>query len=162
MRKNILSIFVLCLVLCINFSACSFSQENYENKKAADFSLQDLTGKNISLNNFNGKGVILFFWATWCPHCQRALSQLDSEYKNIDASGIKLLAIDIGEPKTIVEKFKLKYSIGYPILLDSDGEVAHKYGVLGVPTFIFISKKGNIVSVTHALTDFNYKDVLLK
>lgn len=161
MRNNLFRVFVLCLVLCFNFSACSFSQESYENNKAADFTLQELSGKNISLGDFKGKGVILFFWATWCPHCRNALLVLDSEYKNMASADIKLLAIDIGEPKAVVENFKQKYSIKYPILLDSSGSVAHEYGVLGVPTFVVISQKGTIVSFSNSLPD-NYKELVLK
>ncbi|MBL7130369.1 MAG: TlpA family protein disulfide reductase [Candidatus Omnitrophica bacterium] len=154
---------VLCLVLflCLNLYAFDFFQSRTENKTALDFTLQDLSGRNISLSDFSDKAIVLFFWFTSCPACRGELLNFNKEYENLQSSGIELLAIDIGESKARVERFVNLYSLQYPILLDYDGSVAYKYGVMGVPTIILISKQGNIVSVSHSLPN-NYKKLLLK
>ena len=73
----------------------------------------------------------------------------------------ELFAIDVGESKARVQSFVKQKSIQYPILLDQDSSVAQKYGIIGVPTIILISRQGEVVSVAHALPD-NYKKLLLE
>jgi peroxiredoxin len=164
MRKYVIGVIVLCLALssCFELYAFDFFQPKTSvNQAAPDFTLQDLAGKSVTLSGFQGKGVILFFWATWCPYCRKEISALNGEYQNMLASDIKLLAVDIGESKERVENFMKKYSINYPMLLDSDSSVATKYGVVGVPTIVLISKEGKILSVSNDLPS-NYKELLLR
>lgn len=164
MKKIIVATIILFFVLFLYFkiSAFNFVQQKGEDKdkEAPNFILEDIKDRSFSLREFKDKGVVLFFWATWCPHCQRAISVLNEEYKSMLDAGIELLAIDIKESKERVGSFVKKYSINYPVLLDSDGRVASDYGVVGVPTIILI-KRGTIVDVSHELPP-NYKELLGK
>lgn len=163
MRKNIFRIFISFLVLfsCFNLYGLDIAQITYEGKQAPDFSLQDLSGKNVSLSDFKGKAVILFFWATWCPHCRRAIPTLNTEYKNMKENNIELLAIDVGEEKSILERYIKDRPMSYLILLDTDTKIANKYGIIGIPTFILISKENKVVSVSNVFPG-NYRDLLSK
>lgn len=168
MKKYIFLCVILCLALLVSFKFSAFdiakskySKEYAGYKKAPNFTLESLEGKSVSLNDYTGKGVVLFFWTTWCPHCRRELSQLNREYNNMIDSGIELLAIDVGEPKIRVNNFIRDYSIKYPILFDHTTDVAHSYGVVGVPTIILISKKGKIIESTYTLPS-NYRNLLLE
>ncbi|MFC1708926.1 peroxiredoxin family protein [Candidatus Omnitrophota bacterium] len=159
--KKIILILALGLLLCSKSYALDFFQSNSKNMVVSDFTLQDLSGNSVSLSDFKDKGVILFFWTTWCPHCLRELTNFNEEYEDLKSSGIELLAIDIGESKRRVESFVNRHSIGFPILLDPNSSVAREYNVVGVPTIILISKQGDIVSVSHALPS-DYKKLILE
>lgn len=172
MSKNIIKIFILSLILFLSWTIYKtwvYKKPSVIEKpapeihiavaEAPDFSLESLSGEQISLSSFKGKGVILFFWATWCPHCRSALGELNTEYANIKNSNIEVLAIDIDESKARVENFIKKYSLGYPVLLDVGGEVSSQYNVVGIPSFILISKDGKIVKISHSIPS-NYKDLL--
>ena len=50
-------------------------------KKAPDFTLKTNKGKNLRLNDFRGKVVMINFWATWCAPCRKELPYLDALYK---------------------------------------------------------------------------------
>lgn len=119
-------------------------------EKAPDFTLQDLGGKSVSLSSFKGKGVILFFWTTWCPHCRGQMAVLNRDFQRMADAGIVLLAIDVGESKARVANF-IGSNAPYPVLLDTMREASFDYGVVGVPTFIFISKQGTIITTMHQL-----------
>lgn len=113
-------------------------------KLAPDFKLMDLKGKEVSLSDFKGKPLILFFWTTWCPFCREEFPVLIDSYNDVKKKGVDILAIDIGEPKERVEKFTVNLDIPFPILLDSASTVAYAYDLLGVPTFILIDSQGKI------------------
>lgn len=109
---------------------------------APDFTLKDVDGKTYSLRDFKGSVVFLDFWASWCPPCRASIPgiiELSREYKDVVILGINL---DSDKSKGI--KFAKAKNINYPVLLDGF-DVAQKYGVRGIPSFVLIDKKGNIV-----------------
>jgi len=111
-----------------------------------DFSLNDLDGNNITLSQFKDKkSVILFFWTTWCYFCRGELSNLNSVYPQLQSEDIEVLAINVQEHKSKIERFLRRNPVAFRVLLDPDAEVAYSYGLIGVPTFVFINKRGNIV-----------------
>ena len=130
------------LVLCMFFVVTLFSLgTSAESLKAPNFSLPDLKGKQVSLADFKGKGnLLLFFWATWCPHCRAALEQLRTK-----SGSYSLITINTGERKDKIEKFMQKNAYNFIVLLDEDSDAAFSYGVLGIPTFIAVDKDLNII-----------------
>ena len=153
MRRLAFVIFMLCLVvfLCFRLYAFNIMENKLINETAPDFTLQDLSGQDISLSDLQGKGVIIFFWTTWCPHCRNALSILSREYQDMLDSDIELLAINIRESRELVESYAQRNSLDFPVLLDWDSEVASTYEVVGVPTIVLVSREGKIVSVSNSL-----------
>ncbi len=108
---------------------------------APDFSLKDLSGKTVSLSDllkFKQK-VLIFFWATWCPHCQSALKDLSKKTGNY-----KLITVNIGESKEIIDRFIRRNSYNFIVLMDDEATVSSDYGVLGIPTFILIEPDSTI------------------
>ena len=161
MRRLAFVIFMLCLVvfLCFRLYAFNIMENKLINEIAPDFTLQDLSGQDISLSDLQGKGVIIFFWTTWCPHCRNALPVLSREYQDMLDSDIELLAINIRESKELVESYAQRNSLDFPVLLDWDSEVASTYEVVGVPTIVLVSSEGKIVSVSNSLPE-DYRELL--
>ncbi|MEW6008804.1 MAG: TlpA disulfide reductase family protein [Candidatus Omnitrophota bacterium] len=127
-------------VFALFFLISFFAWTRAEPLKAPNFSLPDLNGKQVSLSDFKSKGnLVLFFWATWCPHCRVALEQLRAK-----SGKFTLITINVGEQKNKIEKFMQKNAYNYTVLLDEENDVAFSYGVLGIPTFIAIDKDLNI------------------
>lgn len=144
MVKKIFSI-VLPLILVQNFLFAASPPADKTGDLAVNFNLLDLEDEEISLSKFRGKPVILFFWTTWCPFCRGELKTLNDNYHRLLKDGIQLLAIDIGEAAGRVENFVKKQGIFFNILLDKDTKVAYSYNLLGVPTYILVDKKGQII-----------------
>jgi peroxiredoxin len=110
---------------------------------APDFTLQDMSGKNISLKDFKGKNVLLIFTTTWCPYCKREVPEVN-EMSNKYKGKLEILAIDMNESKTKVESFIKKYKVTYTTLLDTEATVARNYGIRGVPTKILVGPDGKL------------------
>jgi peroxiredoxin len=114
-----------------------------ENPKAPDFTLKDMNGKSVSLNNFKGKNVLLYFTTTWCPYCKKEVPELKEMYKKYKGK-LEMIAIDMNESKAKVSSYIEKYEIPYTTLLDSEGKVAVDYSIRGVPTIVLVGKDGRV------------------
>ena len=131
-------------------------------KPAKSFTLETLNGKKMSLEEFReGKKAIVFFWATWCPHCRQAITKLNSQKDELEKKDIRIILVDIGESKPEVRRYVETKEIGFDVFLDSDSSVAEGYEIIGVPTFYFINKEGIINDVQHELPS-NYDQILSK
>lgn len=135
---GILSIGVLAM-RPLNFS------EDMTGEKAPAFTLKDTQGKVTDTAEYLGKQpVVIFFWTTWCPHCRRQISHLEKESAKISQAGAALILVDIEEDAIDVVRFLKGINSPLDSLLDEDSEVAGKYSVVGVPTFVVIGADGVI------------------
>lgn len=112
---------------------------------APDFTLATIDSKQLSLADYKGKkAVVLDFWATWCPNCQRNIPHLETFYEKYKDS-VEIIGVDLQEDPTLVKNFAVKYGITYPVVLDPSGVVSRAYGVRYTNYHVLIDKNGNIV-----------------
>lgn len=121
-------------------------------REAKEFTLRSLNGREASLSELReGKKAIVFFWATWCPHCREALAELDERKEQVRDLGIEVIIIDGGESEKVVRSYIEKNKIEMDIFLDEASEVADMYGVIGIPVFYFIGEDGIVRNVLNSL-----------
>lgn len=158
MRKN----FFLTVVLLVGFwvvlgtaqAQFFFLESPLVGEKAPAFELKDLRSISQDFTSLSkDKNTILFFWATWCPHCREQLKELDRRMAELKTAGIQLFLVDLGEEKGIVENYLDKSKLDVLVLLDKEGLVSENYKVLGIPTFVFVDKGGVVRTVEHALPE---------
>ena len=111
---------------------------------AADFSLQDMSGKTVKLSDYKGKVVLLEFWATWCPPCRASVPGLEKLHKAYKDKGLVLLAVSMDEGGwDEVRSFIKESGITYTILKGTE-DVAKKYQVRSIPMMLVLDKEGKI------------------
>ncbi len=152
----------LSLILVQNFLFAAQPLRNKTPEPATNFTLLDLENKEFSLSDLRGKPIILFFWTTSCPYCRKELKLLNTMHAGLLKEGVELVSINEDEFADRVPKFIKDYSLSYRVLLDTDNNVARAYGILGVPTYIFINKEGRIVFSDWSFPQKEYKDLILK
>lgn len=147
-------VFLVCIAVTLSFGQYIPNAPFIQKKiPAPDFSLQDLQGKTFKLHKQLGKPVVIFFGATWCPSCRAEIPAYKAIYKKYAGQGLEVIYIDINEPAEKVARFAKNYSFPYLVLLDRDGSVASDYNIGGVPTLVLINKDGNIITISHRISD---------
>ncbi len=121
--------------------------ESLVGKPAPDFTLKDIEDKPVSLRELRGSVVVLDFWATWCGPCRVGLPHLEKLRAEFNDDGVRILAINLREEKDLVRKFLEETRLSLPVLFDTDGSVAEKYAVSGIPQTVVIGKNGAIRNV---------------
>jgi thiol-disulfide isomerase/thioredoxin len=110
---------------------------------APEWTLPDLEGRNVSLQDLRGKPVVLDFWATWCTPCEFQIPILNEVYERYrDRVEIVGVAVDV-DGREVVAPFAKERAIAYRVLL-GDEDLAQKYGARGFPSLYVIGKDGNI------------------
>jgi|YelNatPaOPRAMG01_1025707.scaffolds.fasta_scaffold315393_2 peroxiredoxin len=114
-----------------------------EERKAPDFKLNSIDGKEIKLSDFKGKKIILNFWATWCPPCRAEIPDFVKFY-NENKNKVEIIGIAVGSKENEVIEIIKKYKITYPVCI-SDKNIEKLYGPINmVPTSFIIDEKGYV------------------
>ena len=120
-----------------------------EGALAPDFLLPTLDGKTVRLSDLRGKGVVINFWATWCPPCRKEMPQLVAAYQRYRNEGLEVVAVNVGEPEDRVRQFAEEFGMRFTVALDKIGAVARTYSLLGLPTTFFVDRQG-VIRIVHA------------
>jgi thiol-disulfide isomerase/thioredoxin len=112
------------------------------------FSLPDLSGKQRHISEWDGKILIINFWATWCPPCLKEIPVFIALQKELADKDIQFIGIAIEDEASVTEYIST-ININYPILIGEDYGIALsiKLGnlVQAVPFTIIVNRDGNII-----------------
>jgi len=111
-----------------------------------DFVLPSFSGEPVRSEDFRGKTLVLNFWASWCPPCRAEMPDLQELWvERQERDDLVVLAVDFLAEDTIdaASGFVDEFELTFPVVTDtSDGDVAERYGVRGLPATFFIDRGG--------------------
>ena len=144
-----------------------------EKTKAPDFSLVDETGKEISLSDYKGKLVVLYFYPKDdTPGCTTEACNFRDSYSKYEDQGAVILGISPDSQKSH-EKFAAKHQLQFTLLVDIDHKVCEQYGVWGRKKFMgreydgvfrttfLIDKEGVVAKVFEGVKPANHNQEVL-
>ena len=131
--KRILTAAVVLMTSVLLIVGC-FSPAPQVGKPAPDFQLPNLEGQSLSLSDFQGEPVLLNFWATWCGPCRFEMPLIQKVFEESSDTGLVALAVDVGEAPSTVKDFIQSGDFSFPVLLDTNHDVALEYNIRGIPT----------------------------
>jgi thiol-disulfide isomerase/thioredoxin len=149
--KAFLIVAALLIVSAMVVSGCARRSSQNETleigRPAPAFKLGDLSGRQVSLDQFKGKAVLLDFWATWCGPCRITMPLLENLQKEYPDT-LVLLAINLQESRAEVQDYVRQQKLHSTVLLDEQGAVGSAYGAEAIPMQVLIDKTGIVRTIT--------------
>ncbi|MBQ8509115.1 MAG: TlpA family protein disulfide reductase [Clostridia bacterium] len=122
--------------------------DTQELTEAPDFTVKDGDGNEVKLSDFEGKPVILNFWATWCGPCTSELPHFNEAYAEY-ADEVAFLMINLtdGSRETIdgVKEFIADNEYTFPVYYDTTLSAASTYGAYSIPLTVLVDADGMLL-----------------
>jgi len=112
---------------------------------APDFTVYDKEGNPVSLSDFEGKPVIINFWATWCGYCVGGMPNYQKLFEKYgDDVVLMMINVTDGQSETKEDAMAFIEEKGYtfPVYYDTDLSATHTYGAYSLPATGFVTKSG--------------------
>ena len=161
--------FVILLYLLSSSVSYAIQEPNLKNlfihkneKKLENINFKNINNELVSLNNFKNSLILINFWATWCAPCRDEMPSLDALQRNKRFKNLKVIPINVGREnleKSIKFFNELKIN-NLEIYYDNDIQLAKQFLLRGLPTTIFINKKGNEFARVVGSIDFEDQQLL--
>lgn len=148
--------------------------ELQQGDKAPDFKTKDQNGNTVSLKDYRGKKVALFFYPEDdTPTCTQEACNLRDNYALLTQKGVTILGVSPDDEKKH-KKFEEKFSLPFTLLIDPDLKIAKKYGVwgekqmfghkyMGIKRFTYlINEKGKIDHVIRKVLSKKHAEQIVK
>ncbi|CAA6801741.1 MAG: Peroxiredoxin [uncultured Thiotrichaceae bacterium] len=137
------------IIVGIFFAVQFWTQRGMVEGDAPDFKEVTLANNTVSLSDYSGKPLLLYFWASWCPYCnfeQSSISDLSKDWQ------VLTIAYQSGDAVKVAAFAKENGIDTWPIIVDEDSSLAKKYGVRAVPATYIIDGNGKIRLKTAGFT----------
>ena len=145
MKKFLILVGLLAIVGIIAFQ---FQESEDQTILMSDFTLEDINGDTVSINEFKGKKTLINFWATWCRPCRKEMPMLNSVYLSQDPSEFSVVGIAIDKQDKVIQ-FVAELGIDFPIMIGQSEayDIMKMLGneALTLPYTILIDEEGKIV-----------------
>lgn len=170
---------MMALLIVALLAGCSAKTENSKQGEAAPvetpetaqpaqtynavipFTLPDLDGNDVSISDFEGKYVLINFWATWCTYCDQEmpdLQKLQDKYKD----DLVVLLVNVQESEDLIKPYLEKKKLSMLTVLDKKGKVTGDYGVTGMPASYFVTPDGRVIGFVQGMMTYETMENSMK
>lgn len=111
-----------------------------------DITFKTLDGRELKLSTFQGKVVLVNFWATWCPPCKEEMSLFEKEYRRCKNAGFEILAVNMDSSQSSLEKFLKENTYSFNIVRPTQ-DLEKELKLIGFPTSYLLDKDGKIYRI---------------
>ncbi len=126
----------------INYKLVPNLREMTDHSPAPQFTLPNLEGGKVGLEDFRGKLLMLNFWASWCVPCREEMPAMELLSQKYRDHGFVILGVNLKDDKKSAVAFVKELKITFPIAFDPNGEVGLLYGAWGLPATYLIDANG--------------------
>jgi len=98
----------------------------------------------FDLAAYEGKVVIVDFWASWCVPCRRSFPWLNTMHGKYDDDGLVIIGVNLDQERTAAAEFLAEFPPRFSIIYDTSKELAKEFGVIAMPSSFIIGRDGEI------------------
>ena len=149
----------LALLLATAGPASAAELKPWEGGATPAFAVEDLKGQSHELADYKGKVVLVNFWATWCEPCRAEMPSIDRLRNSLKGKPFEVLAVNMAEPLSRIEKFSAAMPLGFPLMRDRDGSVGKTWKAKLLPASYLIGRDGRIHYVAYGELDWSSEPV---
>ena len=106
--------------------------------------LEDMRGRQVRLEDFKGKVVVVNFWATWCEPCREEMPSLQRLRQKLSGMAFEVVAVNMAEPRSRVQAYLERAQLDLPVLLDPSGDITRNWRARVLPATFIIGPDGGI------------------
>ncbi len=110
-----------------------------------------LNGQPLNLAQYQGKVVLVDFWATWCPSCRAEMPNVLANYQKYRPQGFDVIAVSVDQDLEALSSLISKNVLPWPVVVDNfpgnPQPMATRYGIRDLPAHILIGKDGKVAAV---------------
>ncbi len=117
-----------------------------EGKVAPAFSLVTTDGKEVSLESFKGKYVLVDFWASWCQPCRQENPNVVAAYKAFNSKGFEVLSVSVDRDEEAWKNAIKEDGLSWTQVRDAENKVAELYAIQQIPTTFLLDQQGVIIA----------------
>ena len=136
------------LIAIIAVAIFQLQESENETIVMSDFSLKNMKGEAVSIEEFRGRKTLINFWATWCRPCRKEMPMLNGLFLSQDPSDFSVVGIAIDKPEKVLQ-FVAELGIDFPIMVGQSEayDVMKALGneALTLPYTILIDEEGEVV-----------------
>jgi peroxiredoxin len=146
LKSSVLSVSLMAaILLTIPLSNAGGLMDKITSTDASNFTLMSAHGTDISLSDYDGKFVLLNFWATWCPPCVKEMPALNDLHNKLNGSSdFEVVGVHVGPALATVKQFLKDRPVDFDILIDKSMSLS-SWKVSGLPTTFLISPTGKLI-----------------
>jgi thiol-disulfide isomerase/thioredoxin len=151
-KGNLLSLFFLfCTLLMVGKAQAQWQPiQQLGLTQTPELQLNSLSGSAVNLKSYQGKVIIVNFWASWCEPCREEFVELSYLQEKFGPKGLKVIAVNLAEMKPRIVQFLKGNGFSensLEILLDRNSIAYKTWKARGLPTSFLINKQGKVESV---------------
>lgn len=131
------------------------------------FALEDVrNGAIVNSSSFDGKVLLLTFFATWCPPCVEEVPILNKLHEELADAGFSVIGLSVDQQGApVVSRFVERRAINYPVLMAESKTTMDFGGVYGIPVAFLVNKAGNVVKkytgyIQHSVLENDIRSLL--
>lgn len=133
--------------------------KNSENPRAAPaFELPATDGSVRRLADFEGRYLLVNFWAVWCSPCRKEMPSMQRVYEELRSDDFELIAIHVGPSLDGAKKYAEQLGLSFPVLVDAEMALG-RWQVQGLPTTLLLDPDGRIIAEAVGERDWDSPEI---
>ncbi len=117
-----------------------------ERSAAADVVMEDFDGNAVTIASFEGKPLVVNFWASWCAPCLTEMPGFEKVYQ-AHRESVEFLGVNLADDEVPALRVVAETGITYPLARDVEGEAFAAFRAFGMPTTVFLDENGSVIEL---------------